>query len=606
MFCRNCGNKIDDGDLFCSGCGSKVEPLPRLDEIDQTVVLGVTGDAEEQIEYRGSLFEESGLSYNNAVQPVKEAETTTEQETEFVSHAAQLPVEQDASASDADDFSDKPPVLDFSAVTSPLFSDDDEIILQKSDKQPVTEGLTASEKDFLPPEQELNEEDKLISEEESDEVKTVVLSEDDDWDKTILSSQEDNNIYSGAIPGVTSQEFSYPTMDKTYSVCSQGVERQAEDNAAAKVGFNRPAFYDREPDIIKAVPQDYSPQAYAPQSYVQQEFVSHNNNDYIERSTAQNAYRNPPEEPQKSKSVMWVVIVCIAVIFIAIGTVGIVFISQLDGVSFNNSFASFSDRKKEDAEKDKGDKNREDGDSTDAFVATVENTTVETITVPPTTERKFDGSCGADVFYDYDEAGRVLTVFGTGEMQDYEHTDAPWSGKNVARVVIEEGVTSVKEGSFTAISPDTIYLPSTVTSFDVLALSNFGGIEVSPSNRQFKSQSGVLFDKSGTMLIAYPNKSPSTSYTIPSGVKIIGEYAFFQAVNLKSLSISTTVEYIDEYAFSGCYNISVLDIPANVTEIRKGVFYGWVSSQRINVANPHTRAVQNWNEGCGAVVNVAS
>ena len=25
MFCRRCGNKLNDGDLFCSKCGSKVE-----------------------------------------------------------------------------------------------------------------------------------------------------------------------------------------------------------------------------------------------------------------------------------------------------------------------------------------------------------------------------------------------------------------------------------------------------------------------------------------------------------------------------------------------------------------------------------------------------
>lgn len=44
MFCRRCGNKLNDGDLFCSKCGSKVEndveevvfPEPVVDVVEET------------------------------------------------------------------------------------------------------------------------------------------------------------------------------------------------------------------------------------------------------------------------------------------------------------------------------------------------------------------------------------------------------------------------------------------------------------------------------------------------------------------------------------------------------------------------------------------
>ena len=72
MFCRRCGNKLNDGDLFCSKCGSKVEteieevvfPEPVVDvveesetqAIEETVVnveVEATPVAEETKEPRG-------------------------------------------------------------------------------------------------------------------------------------------------------------------------------------------------------------------------------------------------------------------------------------------------------------------------------------------------------------------------------------------------------------------------------------------------------------------------------------------------------------------------------------------------------------------------
>ena len=57
MFCRRCGNKLNDGDLFCSKCGSKVEteieevvfPEPVVVEEKETPVVEETViDVEEE------------------------------------------------------------------------------------------------------------------------------------------------------------------------------------------------------------------------------------------------------------------------------------------------------------------------------------------------------------------------------------------------------------------------------------------------------------------------------------------------------------------------------------------------------------------------------
>lgn len=58
MFCRRCGNKLNDGDLFCSKCGSKVGnnieevvfPEPVVDVVEETtpVVEETVIDVEEE------------------------------------------------------------------------------------------------------------------------------------------------------------------------------------------------------------------------------------------------------------------------------------------------------------------------------------------------------------------------------------------------------------------------------------------------------------------------------------------------------------------------------------------------------------------------------
>ena len=56
MFCRRCGNKLNDGDLFCSKCGSKVEndieevifPEPVVVEETTPVVEETVIDVEEE------------------------------------------------------------------------------------------------------------------------------------------------------------------------------------------------------------------------------------------------------------------------------------------------------------------------------------------------------------------------------------------------------------------------------------------------------------------------------------------------------------------------------------------------------------------------------
>lgn len=66
-------------------------------------------------------------------------------------------------------------------------------------------------------------------------------------------------------------------------------------------------------------------------------------------------------------------------------------------------------------------------------------------------------------------------------------------------------------------------------------------INVSEGNSNYLSCGGVLFDKSKSVLIKYPDGKKDTSYIIPDGVTSIGDGAFMYCESLKSITIPENV-----------------------------------------------------------------
>ncbi|WP_366927476.1 leucine-rich repeat domain-containing protein [Ruminococcus sp.] len=67
-------------------------------------------------------------------------------------------------------------------------------------------------------------------------------------------------------------------------------------------------------------------------------------------------------------------------------------------------------------------------------------------------------------------------------------------------------------------------------------------INVSEGNSNYLSCGGVLFDKSKSVLIKYPEGEKDTSYIIPDGVTSIGDFAFMYCESLQSITIPETLQ----------------------------------------------------------------
>lgn len=126
----------------------------------------------------------------------------------------------------------------------------------------------------------------------------------------------------------------------------------------------------------------------------------------------------------------------------------------------------------------------------------------------------------------------------------------------------------------------TIYIPASVNLLgDNLNYSQFyltknlTSIIVDTNNKKFYSDEfGVLFSKDKTILLQYPSQNKKKNYIIPNTVKIINNYAFYNANYLTTIFIPDSVTTIGQNVFQLATNLSAINIPSSITTIQPGAF----------------------------------
>lgn len=91
-------------------------------------------------------------------------------------------------------------------------------------------------------------------------------------------------------------------------------------------------------------------------------------------------------------------------------------------------------------------------------------------------------------------------------------------------------------------------------------------ISVAPDNPYYKSNDGVLFDRSGEKLILYPPAKKETTYTVPGGTKEISAFAFYNNQSLREVKLPKSLMRIGNHAFEHCDNLESINL-SNVSSI---------------------------------------
>lgn len=172
---------------------------------------------------------------------------------------------------------------------------------------------------------------------------------------------------------------------------------------------------------------------------------------------------------------------------------------------------------------------------------------------------------------------------------------------SLASVELNTGASLLPANMFKDCSSLTdVYIPANISEIGKNCFSGAGIEEfrVAENNRNFVSVSGVLYNYSKTEIVCFPPNSRATTLVIPKEVVsipaenfrgnlnikdvifeeggttplAIGNSAFRECRQLRSIQLPERLVSIGERAFQDCYNLTSITIPNNVTKIQNNVF----------------------------------
>lgn len=180
-------------------------------------------------------------------------------------------------------------------------------------------------------------------------------------------------------------------------------------------------------------------------------------------------------------------------------------------------------------------------------------------------------------------------------------------------IILSKNLKTIGENAFQYCDAvKEINIPASVTEIGDLAFTmceNLERINVEAGNSNYIDKDGVLFNKNADTLINYPAGRQETSYAIPEGTTKIANDAFklyygnktaklttvtfpssleeigdraFMQTKLSEITIIPNVK-IGNYAFDQCKNIKTVNVAEGVTEIGEGQLYALENCEKITL-----------------------
>ena len=192
-------------------------------------------------------------------------------------------------------------------------------------------------------------------------------------------------------------------------------------------------------------------------------------------------------------------------------------------------------------------------------------------------EGETSGSCGADgsnLTWEIDPDTGVLTISGSGEMEDFDSGAAPWAAyaETITAVTLPAGLTQLGSNAFAGCTKlASVAIPSGVSSV------SWG---------------------------AFASCTALTSVSLPNGLQYIEGTAFAGCESLSDLSIPTSVSSIGDYAFSGCAALTEIDLHAGLTALGTSCFAGCAGLTSVTVPNSMQYLGNAVFSGCTGLTSV--
>ena len=172
--------------------------------------------------------------------------------------------------------------------------------------------------------------------------------------------------------------------------------------------------------------------------------------------------------------------------------------------------------------------------------------------------------------YDYfTESRKIYSVTAIGDSAFCDCT-------SITKVTVDNNVKSIGKGAFEKCTGlKEVIIGNKVTSIGVGAFSYCDGltsIQVYSGNENYTDADcdAIIERKTNTLIAGCKNT------TIPNGVKLIGDFAFYGCKGLTSVTIPESVKGIGKYAFYDCTGLTSVTIPNSLTSIGVSAFSGCI------------------------------
>ncbi len=124
---------------------------------------------------------------------------------------------------------------------------------------------------------------------------------------------------------------------------------------------------------------------------------------------------------------------------------------------------------------------------------------------------------------------------------------------SLSAIKLPESLTHIGAYAFSSTILESITIPKSVISIDDSALQlidSLQEIKVSQNNPNYSSEDGVLYNKSKTTLLKYPEGKPDRSFTVPDSVTTLHTCCFWFVKHLYELTLPDTITEMGYYAFN--------------------------------------------------------
>ncbi|MBQ8511248.1 MAG: leucine-rich repeat protein, partial [Clostridia bacterium] len=138
--------------------------------------------------------------------------------------------------------------------------------------------------------------------------------------------------------------------------------------------------------------------------------------------------------------------------------------------------------------------------------------------------------------------------------------------KTAAAFAIPDTVTQLRSSAFTENGYlTTITVPAAVVELGYhpfIGCTNLTAVTVHADNQVYASVDGVLCSKAMDTLLHYPAMKAGTSYTIPSTVETVENYALQGVQTLTELNVPASVSLIGDSAINACPALTAVNVDA--------------------------------------------